>query len=85
MSNTRLNELSESLHGAVVSKALTHPNHETLNRHIADSVGVRTDRGWRLSKKPTNSPNDAAIALGLAVMRALQRERKPEPRILAVF
>ena len=82
MSASRMGQMSENLHSVIVSKRLRHPDHPTLNQHIANAVAIEAPRGWRLSKPSDDAPIDAAIALGVAVERAEQRTEKPEPRLI---
>lgn len=81
MSMTRMGAASENLHGAVVSKRLTHPDHPELNQHAANAVAKQTPRGWRLDKSGDGVQIDALVALMIAVERADQPT--PEaPRLL---
>ncbi len=82
MSASRMGQMSENLHSAIVSKRLRHPDHPTLNQHIANAVAIEAPRGWRLSKPSDDAPIDAAIALGLAVERAEQRPEQREVKLL---
>lgn len=77
MSSTRLGQMSEGLHGAIVAGRLVHPDHPTLNQHVAAAVAKQTPRGWRLDKSTDAVQIDALIALAMAVSRAEQPA--PEP------
>jgi phage terminase large subunit-like protein len=70
MSSSRLVALSETLHAAVVSGRLTHPDDELLNQHVADAVAKPTQRGWRLDKVADKAQIDLVIALAMALDRA---------------
>ncbi len=61
---------SEQLYSAIVEGRLTHPDHPTLNAHIAAAVAKGTPRGWRLDKSERSAQIDAAVALAMAVERA---------------
>jgi hypothetical protein len=61
---------------------LTHPDDPGLNRQVADASERQTGRGWLLDKSSDGAQIDAAVALAGAVMRAEQREKKREPRLL---
>ena len=85
MSTTRMGQMSETLHSAILSRRLVHPNHQVLNVHAANAVAVQTPRGWRLAKSSDDRPIDLLIALAEAVERADQHSEKPEPALLAVI
>ena len=82
MSASRMGQMSENLHSAIVSRRLTHPDHPVLNQHAANAIAVETPRGWRLSKASDGHPIDAIVALGEAVERAEQRPEQQEPRLI---
>jgi phage terminase large subunit-like protein len=75
-SHSRMTAASEGLHSAVVEKRLRHPGHPALDRHVAAAIGVKTGRGWRLSKTARDAQIDACIALALAIETAGTR---PQP------
>lgn len=77
MSSTRMGTASENLHGVVVSKRLTHPDHPELNQHVANAVAKQTPRGWRLDKSADGVQIDALVALMIAVERADQPAAEP--------
>ena len=85
MSASRMGQMSETLHSAIVSGRLTHPNHPILNRHAANAIAVEAPRGWRLAKPADDAPIDALVALGEAVERVEQRPQKREPRFLEIL
>lgn len=51
-----------------------HPGDKVLDRHVAATAAVRTERGWKLSKLNSSVPIDATTASVMAVWRA---DRQP--------
>ena len=74
---TQMAPASEKLYAAVIEKRLRHPNDKELNRHIAHCIARETPRGWRLDKATDKEPNDAAIALAMALTVATA----PQPEL----
>jgi len=70
-SHARMVPASEGLHAAIVEQRLRHPGHPELDRHIANAVAKSTPRGWRLDKTREDVEIDAAVALAMAVDRAV--------------
>ena len=82
MSSARMGAASENLHGAVVSKRLTHPDHPELNQHVANAVARSTPRGWRIDKSADGVQIDALVALMIATQRAEQGDDPQPVRLL---
>ena len=59
-------ESDQALYDAIISRAIRHFNHPTLNEHIGNAVAIETARGFRLSKQKTNKNIDAVVALSMA-------------------
>lgn len=76
---------SQALFDAVVNGQLIHDRDPAVREHIEAAVSQQTERGWRLSKRKSRAPIDAAIALALAVWRStLEQELQPMPRLSIV-
>ncbi len=75
-SDSRMIPASARLHRAVVEKRLTVPDDEELRAQVANTIARHGRRGWRLDKPSLDTPNDAVIALCMA-LEAL--ENQPEP------
>jgi phage terminase large subunit-like protein len=60
---------------------LAHNGDGVLAAHIAATAAIKTERGWKLSKKNSNSPIDATTACVLAVARAQHHDQTPKPNI----
>jgi hypothetical protein len=67
---------SARLHAAVTEHRLQLPDLDELHVHAAESIARHGRRGWRLDKPDDRIPNDAIIALCMAVESA---ENRPEP------
>jgi hypothetical protein len=63
-------------HAAVTEHRLQLPDLDELHVHAAKSIARHGRRGWRLDKPDDRIPNDAIIALCMAVESA---ENRPEP------
>ncbi|MGH7341743.1 MAG: terminase large subunit domain-containing protein [Candidatus Rokuibacteriota bacterium] len=50
-------------------KAL-HAGDRVLERHVLAAAGVKTERGWKISRLQSGAPIDAAVALAMAHWRA---------------
>lgn len=75
-SDARMIPASSSLHAAIVERRILLPDLEELNQHAANTVAKQSRRGWRIDKPNDATPNDAIIALCMAVDSAANR---PEP------
>jgi phage terminase large subunit-like protein len=75
-SDSRMIPASARLHAAVVEKRITVPADEDLAVHAANTIARQSRRGWRIDKPDDRTPNDAIIALCMAVDAA---ENRPEP------
>jgi hypothetical protein len=67
---------SARLHAAVTEHRLQLPDLDELHVHAAESIARHGRRGWRLDKPDDRIPNDAIIALCMAVDAV---ETHPEP------
>ena len=47
-----------------------HPGDPVLDRHVAAAAGIKTERGWRMSKLHSTSPIDAGVAVSWSHWRA---------------
>jgi phage terminase large subunit-like protein len=74
--DVRMVPASDRLYQAVVQQRLTLPDHEELRQHMANTIARHNRRGWRLDKPSLKQPNDAIIALCMA-LEAM--ENQPEP------
>ncbi len=75
-SDSRMIPASARLHRAVVERKLTVPDDDELRAQVANTIAKHNRRGWRLDKPSLDTPNDAVVALCMAV-EAL--ENQPEP------
>ena len=75
-SDSRMIPASSVLHAAIVERRIVLPDLEELNQHAANTVAKHGRRGWRIDKPSDAQPNDAIIALAMAVDSA---ENRPEP------
>jgi phage terminase large subunit-like protein len=80
--DARMIPASARLHAAIVERRLVLPDSEELAQHAANTIARHGRRGWRIDKPDENSPNDAMIALAMAVDAA---ENRPEPVRLLGF
>jgi hypothetical protein len=64
------------LHSAIIERRIVLPDLEELNQHAANTVAKHGRRGWRIDKPGDSQPNDAIIALAMAVDSCSSR---PEP------
>ncbi len=74
--DARMIPASDRLYRAVVEKRLTVPDDDELRQQVANTIAKHSRRGWRLDKPSLDLPNDAVIALAMA-LDAL--ENQPEP------
>jgi phage terminase large subunit-like protein len=72
----RMIPASSRLHAAIVEGRITLPDDPRLAQHAANSVAKHSRRGWRIDKPNPRTPNDAIIALAIAVDAM---ENQPEP------
>jgi phage terminase large subunit-like protein len=72
-SDSRMIPASSSLHAAIVERRILLPDLEELNTHAANTVAKHSRRGWRIDKPNDTTPNDAIIALAMAVDSAAHR------------
>jgi hypothetical protein len=75
-SDSRMIPASSSLHAAIVERRILLPDLEELSQHAANTIARHGRRGWRIDKPDDHTPNDAIIALAMAVDSA---ENRPEP------
>jgi phage terminase large subunit-like protein len=75
-SDSRMIPASSRLHAAIVEGRITLPPDDELRRHAANTIAKHSRRGWRLDKPDSRTPNDAIVALAMAVDSA---ENQPEP------
>jgi hypothetical protein len=73
---------SARLHAAVTERRLQLPDLDELHVHAANTIARHGRRGWRLDKPDDRTPNDAIIALAMAVDSV---ENQPEPVKLLGF
>jgi phage terminase large subunit-like protein len=81
-SDSRMIPASARLHAAVVEKRITVSDDPELAQHAANTIAKSSRRGWRLDKPDERTPNDAIVALAMAVDAA---ENRPEPVKLLGF
>ena len=74
--DVRMVPASDRLYQAVVQQRLVLPDNEELRQHMANTIARHGRRGWRLDKPSLEQPNDAIIALCMA-LEAM--ENQPEP------
>ena len=75
-SDSRMIPASALLHAAVTERRLQLPDLPELHAHAANTIARHGRRGWRLDKPDGATPNDAIIALAMAVDAV---EQRPEP------
>ena len=75
-SDSRMIPASARLHAAVVERRLQLPDVAELHQHAANTIARHGRRGWRLDKPDARTPNDAVVALAMAVDAV---ENQPEP------
>ncbi|HUW17596.1 MAG TPA: terminase TerL endonuclease subunit [Actinomycetes bacterium] len=74
----RMTSILGSLLELIKSGGLHHDGDELLRRHVLNAVPRFNDRGFTLQKSKSRGRIDGAIALALAVDRALREEAPPE-------
>lgn len=75
-SDVRMVPASQRLYEAIVQRRLVLPDDEELRQHMANTIARHGRRGWRLDKPSLDRPNDAVIALCMAV-EALENQPAP--------
>ena len=75
-SDSRMIPASARLHAAVTERRLQLPDVPELHQHAANTIARHGRRGWRLDKPTDATPNDAIIALCMAVDAV---ENRPAP------
>jgi phage terminase large subunit-like protein len=75
-SDSRMIPASSTLHAAIVERRILVPDLDELNQHAANTVAKHGRRGWRIDKPNDATPNDAIVALAMAVDSV---ENRPEP------
>lgn len=75
-SDSRMIPASVRLHAAVVERRVQLPDVAGLHVHAANTIARHGRRGWRLDKPDARTPNDASVALAMAVDAV---ENQPEP------
>lgn len=73
----RMVPASQTLYDAIVEGRLVHPDDPDLNAHVAAAVAKHSRRGWRIDKAERSENIDGAVALAMAVDRALAPQPKP--------
>ena len=81
-SDSRMIPASARLHAAVTERRLQLPELAELHVHAANTIARHGRRGWRLDKPDEQTPNDAIIALCMAVDAV---ENRPEPATVLGF
>ena len=51
-----------------------HAGDPVLDRHVAATAGVKTERGWKLSKLASSAPIDGSVAVSMSHWRASRQE-----------
>ncbi len=74
--DARMIPASERLYRAVVERRLTVPDDAELRAQVANTIAKHSRRGWRLDKPSQDAPNDAVIALAMA-LDALEDQPAP--------
>jgi hypothetical protein len=72
----RMIPASDRLYRVVVEQRLTVPDHAELWQQVANTIMRHGRRGARLDKPSLNDPNDAVIALCMA-LEALENQPAP--------
>jgi len=75
-SDSRMIPASSRLHAAIVERRIMLPDLAELSQHAANTVAKHGRRGWRIDKPDARTPNDAIVALAMAVDSA---ENRPQP------
>jgi phage terminase large subunit-like protein len=74
--DARMIPASNRLHAAVTDRRIVLPDDPELAQHAANTIAVHSRRGWRIGRPDPRTPNDAIVALAMAVDRL---ENRPEP------
>jgi phage terminase large subunit-like protein len=75
-SDSRMIPASSALHASIVERRIVLPDLEELSQHAANTIARHGRRGWRIDKPSEAQPNDAIVALAMAIDSL---ERQPEP------
>jgi phage terminase large subunit-like protein len=76
--NARMVPATRTLHEAVVNQKLRHGGDMTARSHALAAGVYETERGLRIKKTAGSGPNDAVVALAMAVEWASRQD--PVPR-----
>jgi phage terminase large subunit-like protein len=82
--DTRMCPASAALYEAIVKGKITHPNDETLNRHVACAIAKPKPRGWRIDKAVESDNVDGVIAMAMC-LEAATAPPPPRGRVVAVW
>jgi hypothetical protein len=74
--DSRMIPASDRLYRAVTERRLTVPDDDELRAQVANTIARHSRRGWRLDKPSLDTPNDAVIALCMA-LEALEVQPAP--------
>lgn len=84
--NINMAPASERLYELIKDHRLVHDGDETLRAQILAAVAAETERGWRISKRKSKERIDGAIALLMAVDRAVQsRGDDPDAGVVYIY
>ena len=75
--DARMKPPTQALYELILDRRLVHDGDPTLARHIRNAVAKQVEGGQRLTKKG-GRPNDAAIALVMAVGEAMRPQEAPK-------
>jgi phage terminase large subunit-like protein len=79
--NARMVPASRTLHEAVVHGHLRHGGHPIARSHALAAGVYETERGLRIKKTAGSGPNDAVVALAMAVEWASRNDTPPPPSV----
>jgi phage terminase large subunit-like protein len=69
---------SQALFEAIINRQIAHDGDVALKRHIYNTTARARERGWRIDRpEGTRRPNDATVALALALLQAQQGAPTP--------
>jgi phage terminase large subunit-like protein len=75
--DSRMIPASDRLYRAVVEQRLTVPDTDELRAQLANTIARHNRRGWRLDKPSLDLPNDAVIALCMAIAKPSRTNPNP--------
>jgi phage terminase large subunit-like protein len=78
MTNARTAPATELLYEAITARKLHHDGDRHFAAHIAAAGTTETERGFRLTKRKSVEPMDAAVALMIAYARAVVGDGESE-------